>query len=382
MASMKNAIHSGKALARVDGVEALRCIAAVMIVVFHTVALTRMVIPSYLDVIRTHFGLGVPLFYTLSGFVLAYGYADSLGTRDRVVRFYIRRFFRIAPLFYLMVGVWILFSKLRWDLSVGYPDIVLNLTLLFGLVPGMHESIVWAGWSIGIEILFYIVFPLMALLLTSRASAVVACCVSAVISSMEYRALTGLNVGSYAYMNLITQLPFFISGILAYLVWRDDGFTRRRLLGRVMLFGTLCAAAAVVYLPIVHTVLLSIRGVAADLYVWAPIFAALIMSICYSPNRIVVNRVSRHLGRASFSMYLVHPLMIVMLPPVYRVLDAALGSGTIGVAGRIVSTLAVVAAVASLSYAAVEKPGIRLGAAVADKYARPASGRDRSQLPV
>jgi peptidoglycan/LPS O-acetylase OafA/YrhL len=148
------------------------------------------------------------------------------------------------------------------------------------------------------------------------------------------------------------------------------------------LFGTLCAAAAVVYLPIVHTVLLSIRGVAADLYVWAPIFAALIMSICYSPNRIVVNRVSRHLGRASFSMYLVHPLMIVMLPPVYRVLDAALGSGTIGVAGRIVSTLAVVAAVASLSYAAVEKPGIRLGAAVADKYARPASGRDRSQLPV
>ena len=60
-------------------------------------------------------------------------------------------------------------------------------------------------------------------------------------------------------------------------------------------------------------------------------------------------------------MYLVHPLMIVMLPPVYRVLDAALGSGTIGVAGRIVSTLAAVAAVASLSYAAVEKPGIRSG---------------------
>ena len=117
MASMKNAIHSGKALARVDGVEALRCIAAVMIVVFHTVALSRMVIPSYLDVIRTHFGLGVPLFYTLSGFVLAYGYADSLGTRDQVVRFYIRRFFRIAPLFYLMVGVWILFSKLRWGIS-------------------------------------------------------------------------------------------------------------------------------------------------------------------------------------------------------------------------------------------------------------------------
>ena len=104
------------------------------------------------------------------------------------------------------------------DFSVGYPDIALNLTLLFGLVPGKHESIVWAGWSIGIEILFYIVFPLMALLLTSRASAVVACCVSAVISSMEYRALLGLNVGSYAYMNLITQLPFFISGILAYLV--------------------------------------------------------------------------------------------------------------------------------------------------------------------
>jgi len=375
-----SAMQSGKSLARVDGVEALRFIAAAMIVVFHTVELPRVAVslelprvavPSYLNVIRTHFGMGVPLFYTLSGFVLAYGYMDSLGTRDQVVRFYIRRFFRIAPLFYLMLGVWILFSRLRWGhFWVSYSDIALNLTLLFGLVPGRHESIVWAGWSIGIEILFYIIFPLLALLLTSRASALTAFCVSLVISSMEFRALRSLNVGSYAYMNLITHLPFFIGGILAYLVWRDDGFTRRRLLGRVMLLGTLCVAGSIVYSPIVHALLLSVRGVAVDLYIWAPVFGALIMSICYSPNRMFVNRVTRHLGRASYSMYLVHPLMIVVLPPGYRILDAALGLGVIGLVGRIGLTLTVVAAVASLSYLAVEKPGIKLGGVVAQKYGR------------
>src|SRR6266850_5677768 len=355
--------------ARLGGMEALRCVAAVMIVIFHTVEIPHIAVPSYLNVIKTHFGMGVPLFYTLSGFVLAYGYMESLGTRNQIIQFYIRRFFRIAPLFYVMLGTWIVFGEIKWEhFSVSYSDIALNLTLLFGLVPGRHVSIVWAGWSIGIEILFYIVFPVFAVLLTSIRSAVIALCISLLVSSMEFRALTSLNVGSYAYMNLITQLPFFIGGILAYFVWRDDNFKERRLLGSAMFIGVLLTAASMVYSRTVYTFLVAVPGVMGDLYIWVLVLAALIMSICYSPNPIVVNRVTRHLGQASFSMYLLHPLIIVVLAEIYSVMDRFLGVGLLGVAGRVLLTLTVVSAVASFSYVVIERPAVKLGRTVAENY--------------
>ncbi len=366
-------------VSRLDGIEALRCLAAAMIVAYHTVELSRMSLPAYLSVIKTHFSMGVPLFYTLSGFVLAYGYMDSLESRTQIVQFYIRRFFRIAPLFYIMLGTWILFSKFKWEhFRVSYADIVLNLTLLFGLVPGKHESIVWAGWSIGIEVLFYLVFPLLAILLTSRRSAVIALCVSLFVSSFEFRALESLNVGSYAYMNVVTHLPFFISGILTYLVWRDDNFKERRLFGRAALIGVLFVSALVVYSPAFYALLVSVRGVTLDRYIWSLVFSALTISLCYSSNPIIVNRLTCHLGRASFSMYLVHPLIIVSLAQVYGLLDAVLGSGVLGVIGRILLTLTVVSTVASVSYVVIEKPGIKFGRFLAEKYRVPASAGGHS----
>jgi hypothetical protein len=75
-------------------IESLRGVAALMVLLYHVVALLRIPAPSSLDFISRHFGLGVPLFYTFSGFVLAYGYADKLNGVAEIRRFYIRRLFR------------------------------------------------------------------------------------------------------------------------------------------------------------------------------------------------------------------------------------------------------------------------------------------------
>lgn len=82
------------------GLLAMRCYAAMAIMLFHLIALPKLQIPAYLSFVPTNFSLGVPLFYTVSAFGLFVGYAGRIGSRAELREFYILRFLRIAPLFY------------------------------------------------------------------------------------------------------------------------------------------------------------------------------------------------------------------------------------------------------------------------------------------
>jgi peptidoglycan/LPS O-acetylase OafA/YrhL len=333
-----------------------------LVVFYHMVLLPNMQIPAYLDVIKHHFGMGVPLFYTLSGFVLAFGYLDKLNDRTQVLKFYLRRFFRIAPLFYCMLFVWMVASRIKWGgFPATYHDLVLNASLLFGLVPGKHESIVWAGWSIGVEVLFYLLFPVVAVLVRSLRSGVLALALAILVSSSFFTVASGLEIGSYAYMNIITHLPNFLCGVLAFLIWRHIGFRRSAWLGSLLLTVSLFGVLAVIYVPETYRALMLAPGVRLDLYVWGLLFMGLILSLCMFPNPVVVNRFSVGIGRDSFSLYLWHPLIIVMLVDVYARIGARLGGGLSSFVACALVTFAAIRLVSYYSFRLIETPGMNLG---------------------
>jgi peptidoglycan/LPS O-acetylase OafA/YrhL len=347
-------------------IESLRAVAALLIVVYHMVLLPtpNIELPKYLYFVKERFGLGVPLFYALSGFVLAFGYLERLDGRSQIQQFYIRRFFRIAPLFYVMMLVWMIGSKIKWGASIhSINDVVFNALFLFGLVPGKHESIVWAGWSIGVEMIFYAIFPLIAALLTNVKSGLLAYAVCILVGSAFYNALSSIDIGSYAYLNIITHLPNFIAGVLAFLIWRASGENQNRLIGLILLITVVAATMLLVYVPEISTLLLTPKGARLDLYIWSVVFLGLILSVCFWPSKLFTNRISSYLGKISFSLYLWHPFVIVLMLQVYPWSTGIFGAGGLNLLVCAVITLSVLIPISAVSFRYIETRGIAYGKA-------------------
>ncbi|BCG62657.1 MAG: hypothetical protein methR_P0304 [Methyloprofundus sp.] len=361
----ENIPNKSKNLPRIEGMESLRSMAALMIIIFHMVVLSNMSIPKFLHDAVISFGYGVPLFYTLSGFVLSYGYINKLNGRNQVINFYIKRYFRIAPLFYFMIPVWIISSKIIYDNSFSLSEIILNYSLLFGLVPGKHESIVWAGWSIGVEILFYLLFPIISALICNIRSSIIAIIMTIFISSAFFISTKTMNMGSYPYMNIITHLPSFLCGMLAFFIWERTNFIRSIKIGATLLIITLVATLAIIYIPFVKGALLVLAEMRMELYIWSFLFTMLILSICFWPNLFIVNKISTGMGKISFSLYLLHPLIIVLLQNTYFKVKESLENEVLSFFACSFLTIAAVTLVAKLSFHLIEVPSMKYGKKIA-----------------
>ncbi|MEI6096677.1 MAG: acyltransferase family protein, partial [Gammaproteobacteria bacterium] len=158
---------------RLVGLDSLRGIAALSLVVFHVQGIPALKVPQGMAIIISHFGSGVPLFYAISAFSLMLGYEARLLEVDGLSHFYIRRFFRIIPLFYTMLCFWLIVRAFYFHASTSFSDITLNTSCLFGLLPQSHEGLVWASWSIGVEWIFYIFFPILMLMASTLMGATV-----------------------------------------------------------------------------------------------------------------------------------------------------------------------------------------------------------------
>ena len=104
---------------------------------------------------------GVEGFVIISGFCFFYLYGAETCTALGLRNFHLKRFFRIAPLYYLAVA-----ANVVLGLNAGPRHtlrmILENYTFTFGLIHPNH-SLVTGGWSIGMEYVFYFAFPLLAL---------------------------------------------------------------------------------------------------------------------------------------------------------------------------------------------------------------------------
>ena len=146
---------------RVESLDILRGLMALAVAFYHFTTFLPVFEPgrfvAYTAAKAGHYG--VEGFFIISGFCFFYLYTPESFRGDGLKKFHIKRFLRIAPLYYAAVA-----ANLLLGLTMGPGAtprmLVLNGTLTFGLFHP-NFSLVLGGWSIGIEYVFYLAFPLL-----------------------------------------------------------------------------------------------------------------------------------------------------------------------------------------------------------------------------
>lgn len=273
--------------------------------------------------------LSVGLFFSLSGFVLAYNY---LGREFRATDFFKARFARIYPLYALAFALVVPIVIEQWRthdshlaFACGGPCSATKLLAAFVLTPLMLQS--WTpvtantfnppGWSLSTEAFFYLVFPfLLAPISRIRAPRRLVALLAAVWAAgmivpvvFVWRiALTPQGaalLGGYAWTNPIAHLPTFVAGMAAGClysrVYASRWVLRWKWLGDVMVIAAAVALVVLLGLPSAGRWVLAIHTGGL-----IPIWACLVLGLSFGGAiaRALAHRWMIFLGNASYAIYI------------------------------------------------------------------------------
>lgn len=361
---MNTTMQTSSKLKRLDFLDALRGLAAAYVVVYHMILLPspNLVAPDWAYKVAHAGGTGVTLFFVISAFSLYYTMPLRFKDAYPNLSFYLHRFFRIAPLFY----AWICFTLIRdaWYFSAHHSvaAILASVTFTFNLAPQGQQGFVWASWTIGIEMMFYLMFPLIYLYITDLWKALALVFIF-ILVWMAYQTIiphvySGASIELVNTWTFVRFLPIFAIGCVVYFVIKHihtrDEIKYSKSIGLFMV-----TASVYCYLAMLDG---SFNVFFADAMLWQGlIYSALVIGLCLNPLKIFVNRFTRYLGKISYSLYLGHTTIVLFLTPVYRMVYRALSNTTLAFLLCYVSTLALAVGLADLTYRFIEAPGVRYG---------------------
>jgi peptidoglycan/LPS O-acetylase OafA/YrhL len=326
--------------------------------------------------------LFVDFFFVLSGFVIAHAYGDKLSHGIGFRAFVIRRFGRLWPLHaaVLTALVAIEFSHLaiqHWHPIAGEhvaftfsrsPFAVLtNLFLVQAL--GFHPFDTWNGpaWSISVEFCTYLVFAALCALVPRKPQRMLASLVLAFAAVAVLMSFSDFGMRETFRWALPRCIFGFVLGTLTYEAWRRGAMKR--------VAGTWLEAAAVALVVVFVTY---VPGHDALEYLAPALFCFVVLVFAGDSglfSRVLAMRAPAALGRWSYSIYMVHTLVLVAFFSTARVAELLFdthwlsrlpnGEAAVAAPGTFVALvlylayLTVVVASSAATWRLVEQPGQR-----------------------
>jgi peptidoglycan/LPS O-acetylase OafA/YrhL len=342
---------------RIDGPDILRGFAALSVIIVHLIASSNIDFGHVVTLIGNKFTASVTLFFAISAFSIAYAYNDEFFNKNDFKSFYIKRFFRLAPLFYfaMLVEGGVIYYAFN-HLPSAF-ELLMSGTFLFNLVPKMQDGIVWAGWSLSIEWVFYLLYPVVFIFSNNKKLIVVlwALCVF-ISSSIAKVKAEPIEI----YMNILNHMVFFISGIFVYLYLKD----LQRLSLALGKYAGMISGIIIFSLTAFMIYCFSQDGYPFNIYIaYSLVWIGMISSSIIGMPSFINNRFTRFLGKASYSIYLMHGIVLYLMKAsgMYQWIDTIAVSGPMKFFISFFITASVTVGVSYFSYKFIEKPGISLG---------------------
>ena len=308
---------------RVPGLDSGRAIAVVSVVAVH-LSFQFPHLPHWAKIVARMGQYGVQLFFVISAvtifMTLEADRARYASAGQIVLRFYVKRFFRIAPLYYVAIVGYGLMSWYTYTFQADHAsilgphdtsDILLNLLFVHALSTSAINNVVPGGWSIGVEMLFYLIAPLIFFCtggsrtrLAALSLLLALACAASLASVCGGRLECDVQNNTFFYFWPPVQVPCFLVG---FWCWNLFG---PYLLGQQQLDRQgMAIAFAVAVLCAAGTAILGVwLGLAHQ---FAPIVAscgaaALLLACCSRAGRSLPWRIADAIGRESYGVYLWH----------------------------------------------------------------------------
>ncbi len=353
-------------------IDAIRGVAILMVILVHT-AQKVSGLDSFTKFFTGYGALGVQLFFVASAYTLCISAETRKNESQPLVKYAIRRFFRIAPLYYLgIIGYFFLalttayFSNGRISIPEHYTllNIISNVLFVHGFYPPANNNIVPGGWSIGTEMAFYVVFPMLFALASkywvSIRNVILGVLIGFLFSQITLLILAsnGISVSNdFVYCNLINQIPVFILGI-AYYFWstlKNQRFNwKMDVLAFVVLSGvSLYFRKLSIEIPYLLSCIPFISGL-----------SFLFLMELFRKLDILNSNILVRIGKVSYSMYIIHFIFAWLMTSLIAPLFNKILISEVTLLLLYPTVVASTFYLATLSEKHIEKPFIDLGRSI------------------
>ncbi|MES1156709.1 MAG: acyltransferase [Alphaproteobacteria bacterium] len=331
-------------------IQALRAVAALLVLVFHVVQTWRDDFGLFAHNIFPVGANGVDIFFVISGFIMCYTTASP--DERSPFKFACKRVARIVPLYFALTLVVFALAgaKTASHTDTGIEGLVKSLLFIpYQRADGNVYPVLFLGWTLNYEMFFYLIFTL-ALFVPRFAQRIVVAVMIALVASRLFIPPQGI-AGHFYTNNIILD---FVWGCLLFGLWRKwpDVFAR------------------IWPLAVVGAILLGVQAYAEQMWprsLAAGLPAALIVAVALG-LRLPANAARTamvRLGDASYSIYLVHPFVVKLSA---GVLIRFFGANPLTASVHLVIALVATCAISLVLFAWFERPvndwlrGVLLGA--------------------